>query len=116
MDNVTSISFAPGLGTVGFNEDNSAFGTLRVDGEPITIKGHFSGAGAELSGGDFRLVLQPILNRVANGPALRGSLLNESTGEIRRVVAWAPKSDGAMAYGLSFESRGAGKAAMVLPF
>lgn len=101
-----------GFGTLGFNEDGTAFG--RIHG--VKAKGGWSHTLVEIENEAHKLIMTPIAQPVENGPRLKGQLIDKTTGEVHQVAGWAPKNDGAVAYGLSYDTFGENLPAIVAPF
>lgn len=115
MSNVAPITNAQtnnGFGTLGFNEGGTAFGMIHG----VKAKGGWSHTLVEIENEAHKLTLTPIARPVANGPKLKGQLIDKTTGEVHKAVAWAPKNDSAVAYGLSYDGFGENMPAIVAPF
>lgn len=115
MSNIAPINNAQtnnGFGTLGFNEDGTAFGMLHN----AKAKGAWNSILVTVENEQHKLIMTPIAQPVENGPRLKGQLIDKTTGEVHQVAGWAPKNDGAVAYGLSYDTFAANRAAVVRPF
>ena len=94
-----------GIGTLSFVADSDeCFGQVRYAGITEAVRGVYTSTSILVEGKRFTLALMPSIRRTGEvAPALRGNLLDRTTGESVVTIGWAP-TKGGKAYGLSIET------------